>query len=126
MLDTRWARDFARDWIDSWNSHDMDRILSHYTDDFEITSPLIVERLKKPRGTLQGKQSVRAYWEPSLHAAPPLEFELIDLLVGIDSITIYYRNVGKRIVAETLIFDRDGRVTRAMSQWSVDPGPVCT
>lgn len=40
MIDREWALEFARDWIESWNSHDMDRILSHYTDDFEMSSPL--------------------------------------------------------------------------------------
>ena len=33
---------FASDWIAAWNSHDLDRILAHYEDDFEMTSPLIV------------------------------------------------------------------------------------
>ena len=119
MLDANWAREFARDWIDSWNSHNMDRILSHYSDDFQMSSPLIVERLKNPNGTLTGKSAARAYWEPSLTADPPLEFQLIDLLVGIDSITLYYRNVGKRLVAETLLFDTAGMVSRGISQWSI-------
>ena len=120
MIDTDWASAFARDWIEAWNSHDMERILSHYADDFQMSSPLVVERTKRSDGVLQGKECIRAYWEPSLAADPPLEFELIDLLVGIDSITLYYRNVGKRVVAETLIFDRGGLVTRGMSQWAVD------
>lgn len=119
MIDKDWARAFARDWIEAWNSHDMDRILSHYADDFQMSSPLIVERMKGSDGLLQGKAAIRAYWEPSLAADPPLEFELIDLLVGIDSITLYYRNVGKRVVAETLMFGRDGLVARGMSQWAV-------
>ena len=84
-----------------------------------MSSPLIVERMGISDGTLRGKESVRAYWEPSLAAEPPLVFELIDLLVGIDSITLYYRNVGKRVVAETLVFDGDGLVARGMSQWAV-------
>ena len=120
MIDRDWARAFARDWIEAWNSHDMERILSHYSDDFQMSSPLVVERTNRSDGVLQGKESIRAYWEPSLTGNPPLEFELIDLLVGIDSITLYYRNVGKRVVAETLIFDGDGLVTRGMSQWAVD------
>jgi ketosteroid isomerase-like protein len=119
MLDTSWAREFAADWIEAWNSRDMDRILSHYADDFEMSSPLVAQRLGDPRGVVKGKKAVRAYWEPSLAAEPPLEFELIDLLVGIDSITLYYRNVGRRVVAETLLFGECRRAVRGMSQWSV-------
>lgn len=119
MIDPDWAKAFANDWIDAWNAADMDRILSHYSDDFAMTSPLIEERTGNPSATLKGKQAVRAYWEPSLRAEPPLRFELVDLLVGIDSITLYYRNVGRRVVAETLLFAEDRRVVRGMSQWSV-------
>ena len=119
MIDPDWAKAFANDWIDAWNAADMDRILSHYSDDFAMTSPLIEERTGNPSATVKGKQAVRAYWEPSLRAEPPLRFELVDLLVGIDSITLYYRNVGRRVVAETLLFAEDRRVVRGMSQWSV-------
>ena len=38
MIDPEWALAFAADWIESWNAHDMNRILSHYTDDFEMSS----------------------------------------------------------------------------------------
>ena len=61
---------------------------------------------------------MRAYREPSLSAGPPPRLEPIDLLAWIDSITLYYRNVGRRVVAETLIFDAKGRATREMSQRS--------
>ena len=34
-------KQFAKEWIESWNSHDIDKILNHYSDDFEITTPMI-------------------------------------------------------------------------------------
>jgi len=54
MIERAWALEFAQDWIESWNAHDMERILSHYTDDFEMSSPLIVERLGQSLGVLRG------------------------------------------------------------------------
>jgi ketosteroid isomerase-like protein len=119
MLDTEWARAFAQDWTEAWNAHDMERILSHYTDDFEMYSPLIVERLHLPSGTLRGKAQVRAYWEPRLRADPPLKFELINVLLEVDSLTLYYRNVGRRVVAETLVFNASGKAVKCMAQWSL-------
>jgi len=77
MNDSGWAHDFAREWIAAWNSHDLDRILSHYTDDFEMTSPLIIERMHEPTGKLKGKDQIRPYWQMGLAAVPPLKFELI-------------------------------------------------
>jgi ketosteroid isomerase-like protein len=119
MIDQQWAQAFAEDWIASWNVHDIDRILSHYTDDFEMSSPLIVERFDLPEGKLKGKQAVAEYWRPSLSMSPPLQFELIEVFVGIESITLYYNNIGRRLVAETLLFNRSGKVIHGMAQWSV-------
>ncbi|MEZ5502716.1 MAG: nuclear transport factor 2 family protein [Halioglobus sp.] len=118
MIDRQWALDFAREWIDAWNAHDMERILTHYADDFEMASPLIVERLGVPAGRLRGRNAVRDYWLPCLSLHPPLRFELIDVFAGVDTITLYYRHVGRRRVAETLFFNSAGQVTQGVSQWS--------
>jgi hypothetical protein len=120
MIDQRWAREFARDWIASWNAHDMDRILSHYTDDFEMSSPLIVERVGRPDGRLKGKKAVRDYWLPGLSLLPPLRFELLDVFVGVQAITILYNNVGRRSVAETLCFNSSGKATHGMALWQLE------
>jgi hypothetical protein len=122
MLDHQWALAFARDWIAAWNAHDLQRILSHYTDDFEMSSPLIVERLGDPTGTLRGKERVAEYWRSGLSPTPPLRFELLDVLVGIDQLTLYYRSVGRHIVAETLCINSSGKATRGIAQWSVLDG----
>jgi ketosteroid isomerase-like protein len=111
VIDRAWARAFAAEWIDAWNSHDLDRILSHYTDDFEMSSPLIVERMGIAEGVLRGKQSVRPYWQRGLDARPPLHFELRDVLVGVNTIVIYYRSTTRnRMVAEVLTLNEEGRV----------------
>ena len=76
MIDKIFAEHFANEWIDSWNSHDLDRILSHYTDDFEMSSPLIVQITGESSGTLKGKQAVGDYWAKALARIPDLRFEL--------------------------------------------------
>ncbi len=53
MLENNFAEHFAADWIDSWNSHDLERILSHYTDDFEMASPVIIKVAGEPSGIHQ-------------------------------------------------------------------------
>jgi ketosteroid isomerase-like protein len=55
---------FAKVWVESWNSHDLDKILSHYSDDFEITTPMIKVALGINTGTLKilgdiGQQHLR-------------------------------------------------------------------
>ena len=50
-----WAQKFAQEWVEAWNAHDIERVLSHYTDDFEMNSPFIVEFADEPSGILNGK-----------------------------------------------------------------------
>jgi ketosteroid isomerase-like protein len=121
MIDSQQAWTFARAWIEAWNRHDLESILEHYRDDVWIESPLVVQRLGKADGRLQGKEALRSYWLPSLALDPPLVFELMDVLVGVDSVTIHYRNRGRRVVAETLFLDTSGRVARAVVHWSAGP-----
>jgi ketosteroid isomerase-like protein len=117
-MDRTFAEAFAHEWIEAWNSHDLERIFSHYTDDFEMTSPYIVERMNEPSGTLRGKAAIRPYWEKALAMAPPLHFEFEQVLVGVASITILYRRSVTAIrAAEVLFFDGQGRVVRGVAHY---------
>lgn len=117
MMDSTWAREFAQEWIAAWNSHDLERILSHYTDDFEMASPLIIERMQVPSGKLTGKDQIRPYWQQGLAAIPPIKFELVDVFVGVDSIVIYYRSVGRKMVCEVLFFNSQRQVIRGAANY---------
>src|SRR5690242_4300470 len=94
-VDQAFAETFAAEWIAAWNSHDLAAILDHYADEFEMYSPVIVERTHEPSGRLRGKPRVAQYWGQALASmSPPLRFELRHVFAGIGSITIMYESVG--------------------------------
>ena len=117
-MDKAFAEHFAADWIDSWNAHDLDRVLSHYADDFEMSSPVIIQVAAEASGTLRGKAAVGAYWRKALELIPDLHFELISVLVGVTSITLYYRGA-RGLSAEVLHFGAEQKVTRAFAHYDV-------
>ena len=117
-MDNAFAEHFASDWIDSWNSHDLQRILSHYADDFEMSSPVIIQLANEPGGTLRGKTTVGAYWAKALQIIPDLQFKLITTLVGVNSITLYYQGAQGRLSAEVFHFNQDQKVTKAFAHYS--------
>lgn len=116
IIDNTFANHFATDWIDSWNKQDLVRVLSHYTDDFEMSSPVIIKVAGEPSGTLKGKKAVGSYWAKALQLVPNLHFELISTLVGVNSITLYYNGVSGP-VAEVFHFNQDGKVSRAYAHY---------
>ena len=80
------AKKFAEEWVKSWNSHKIEDILSHYTEDIEITTPMIKIALGCGDGTLKGKEAVGNYWRKALEKIPDLHFELYEVTEGINSI----------------------------------------
>jgi hypothetical protein len=118
MIDKKFAEHFANDWIASWNSHDLDRILSHYSDQFEMSSPVIIQIAGEPSGTLKGKNRVGAYWAKALQLIPELRFELITTLIGVDSVTLYYKGP-RGLAAEVFHFGPDRKVVRAYAHYAL-------
>jgi hypothetical protein len=113
VIDATFARAFAEEWVAAWNSGDLERIFSHYADDFEMRSPLIVERGFSSTGALRGKDAIRPYWGAGIALAkPPLEFELIGAYAGVNTVVIHYRSVGRKYVVEIIEFDEQRRAIR--------------
>lgn len=116
-MDNTFAQQFAREWIDAWNSHDLGRVLSHYADYFEMNSPVITQIAGEPSGRLKGKTAVGDYWAKALGLIPDLHFELISTLVGVNSITLYYKGARDRLAAEVFHFGPDGKVVEAFAHY---------
>ena len=116
-MDKEFAKHFAREWIDAWNSRDLERVLSHYAADFEMSSPVIVQVTGEPSGRLKGKEAVGAYWAKALALIPDLRFELLSTLVGVGSVVLHYRGAGGRLAAEVFHFGPDGKVVRAFAHY---------
>ncbi len=118
MLSKEFAEQFAHDWIDAWNAHDLDRILSHYTDDFEMSSPVIAQLVNEPSGTLRGKAAIRAYWAKALGQHPELHFELAHVYAGANSVIVSHRG-HRGLSAEIFWFDGALKVCLAAAHYGV-------
>jgi len=100
----------GRQWIDAWNSHDLERILALYADEAEMTSDKIALLGFDPSGTVRGKEALRAYWRKGLDLLPGLHFTLIDVYVSPDSLVVFYENERGAKICEYLRLDADGRI----------------
>lgn len=117
MITTEKANKLAQEWIESWNSHNIDNIMVHYAENVDFTSPLIVQILNKPDGRLVGKAILKDYFLKGLTAYPDLKFELYHVLAGVNSIVIYYKSVKNLIAAEVLILNEEGLVKECICHY---------
>jgi len=119
MMEPKLARAFATEWIAAWNAHDLDRVLEHYTEDVELTSPYVTRIAGEASGTVSGKSALRAYWAKALAMLPDLQFTLREVLTGVATVTLVYRG-HRGTVAETFRFDDAGHVRAATACYEIE------
>ena len=74
MINNTFAKDFIEEHIRFWNSHHLKDILSHYSDEIVLISPLAVKLVENC--AVKGKKALGEYFQKGLEAYPDLQFEL--------------------------------------------------
>lgn len=113
MISGEKAARFATDWIAAWNARDLGRILACYAEDFEMSSPKIVQFLGEASGALRGKEAVGSYWRRALELRPDLHFRLLGVFPGERSVCIRYESLDGQNAVEWFEFNDDFLVRRA-------------
>lgn len=112
------AMEFATEWIEAWNSHDLDRIISHYAETLYYSSPLVLERMPGSDGVIRDRASLRTYVQTGLSKNPALHFTFREVLLGAQGFTLYYENARGGRTAEYFEFDADSKVFKVISCYS--------
>ena len=112
------ATRFAQEWVAAWNSRDLERILSHYADDVELTSPLVHKILGDNQHSVRGKANLRAYFRRALDGYPDLKFTLWGAYAGVQSVVIHYESVRGMGAAELMRIQSDGRVSEVVAHYA--------
>src|SRR5689334_20409813 len=110
------ATRFATAWAAAWNSRDIERVLTSFSDDVIFVSPTALSVVGTP--TIRGKPALRAYWSQAMSRIGTLRFTLNRVLWDAGSrelAIIYMSDIDGRTksVSENLVFDENGVVTSA-------------
>ncbi|KQS26558.1 nuclear transport factor 2 family protein [Dyadobacter sp. Leaf189] len=115
------TRDFANSWLQSWNNHDIEGVLSHFSEDVQVTTPMIKIATGGTENTLYGKDAVRDYWNVAILKFPDLHFKLLCITEGVDSVALYYETVMNKTAIEVMFFDENNLVKRMDAFYSLSP-----
>jgi hypothetical protein len=118
MITESEVKGFARQWVAAWNSHDLDAIMSHYDVDVVLISPVAAKILDRPSGTVEGDAALRNYFKRGLELYPNLHFELLDVMCGLASIVVLYKNQKGTRTAEFMEFGKNGKIIRVVANYS--------
>lgn len=108
------ALEFAADWIEAWNSRDIERVLATFDDDVDFASPTALVTVGV--ATVRGKQELRSYWQAALARIALLQFTLGRALWDPESreLAIVYVsevNGARKWVSENFRFGPNGKVS---------------
>jgi hypothetical protein len=116
------ADHFSQEWIAAWNSHDLERILSHYAEDVDFFSPLAARLVGAPGGLVRGRAALGEYFSRGLEVFPELHFEPIGAMAGASSIAVHYRSRGRGEVIEVVDIAPGGLVCRSAVHYATSAG----
>jgi ketosteroid isomerase-like protein len=108
------ARKAAQDWCGAWNRRDLDAIMDHYSDDVEFSSPTVIKRWGIADGWLRGKAKVRENFAIGVKASN-LRFELVDVLLGVNSMCVVYRRESGALVTDLVELDDQDKGRRVIA-----------
>ncbi len=111
------AAEFVEEWINAWNSHDVERILGHYAADAVFTSPFARLLIPESNGEVHGIAGLRRYWSEGLRRVPEQHSTLSQILETAEGVTVLYRNDRGQVVAETMLFNSEGKVSRGIAAY---------
>jgi cytochrome P450 len=69
-------------------------------------------------GSNLGRTEIKVFLEEWLKRIPDLHFELYQVFVCVNSITIYYRAVLGKLATEVLYFNPDGKAYKALAHYN--------
>ena len=110
----------AQDWCDAWNRRDLDAIMHRYSDEVEFSSPTVIKRWGIADGWLRGKAKVRENFSIGVKASN-LRFELVDVLLGVNSICVAYRRESGALITDLVELDANGKGRRVIACYGSPP-----
>ena len=117
MIDREKAWEFAREWLNAWNNHDVDQIMKHYADSIEFCSPVVQNVLGDPKGVVSGINNLRDYFSQQLKKFASLHFQLLDVFTSPQSIVLYYKINRGLLAAEVMILDSNMKAIKVYANY---------
>lgn len=116
MIDRK-AWDFAHEWLDAWNKHDIELIMKHYDESIEFCSPIVQKVLGIPEGIVRGANNLKDYFSRQLKTFPTLHFQLLDVFASPQSVVLYYKINRGLMAAECMILNSAMKATQVFANY---------
>lgn len=112
------AEEYAKSWIEAWNSHDIEALGKHYAEGVVFRSPFIPKLVENDSCTICGREALKQYLAQGMEAYPHMRFQLHRVGVGVDSIALNYIGVDGALANEVHVLNEDGQAVDVRIHYS--------
>lgn len=83
-------KEIAIKWFTAFNEHNLENLLSLYSDSAEHFSPKLKIRQPETNGLIKGKQALREWWQDAFDRLPTLNYEVRKLTADEEQVFMEY------------------------------------
>jgi hypothetical protein len=80
----------AKKWLNSFNAHDLEKLLDLYHEDAQHYSPKLKLRKPETKGLITGKDALREWWQDAFHRLPALHYSCTNLTANTERVFMEY------------------------------------
>lgn len=114
----------VQDWLEGWNTRNLDLMMSHYAEDAVFISPSVLVSQPGSDGQVRGKAAIRELYRGALERFPKLRFEIEDVIERPYGVIVLYKKIGvfaERPGLTVEVFETsDGLVRRNVVYWGLE------
>ena len=100
----------ALKWFEAFNEHNLENLLSLYSDNAQHFSPKLKIRQPETNGLIMGKNALRTWWADAFERLPNLHYKVTSLTANEQRVFMEYirqvPNESDMLVAEVLEIDK--------------------
>jgi hypothetical protein len=80
----------ANKWFDAFNEHDLEKLLTLYSENAQHYSPKLKLRKPETKGLITGKNALRLWWKDSFERLPTLKYVPQNFIADSKSVFMEY------------------------------------
>jgi hypothetical protein len=80
----------AQKWVEAFNEHQLENLLSLYDDDAQHYSPKLKIKNPDTNGFLKGKKDLQDWWQSAFNEIPSLHYKVTSLTANDDRVFMEY------------------------------------
>ncbi len=84
------SEDIAQNWLDAFNDHNLDQLLSLYDDNAIHFSPKLKEMKPETNGLIKGRHALNAWWADAFERLATLHYKKVNIISNAEYAFIEY------------------------------------